>query len=375
MYTQLEQNARRAKNAMSFSDYNPGSATAEYNEYCAQAEEIAQNAKKRLIKQNAPVDRLGRVDYLLQLYKTKKLNWLNELYSNRAKVPSIMISGGSNFPVKAKERQNNKESKLWDENPDYILQKIKGIAYNAKTIYSDDANAVDRIKAKIETLETMPDPYGNKKAEIRRLRGRLLELAPGEFKEEQENITINGAKTYEDIMALWDSGKVSRSQYDTENLSLYFELPLDFYNGKRHYKEFLNFEIDETQQNLIRFDIRIMETVLIPLTDETKYYLIINQISGSGNKAVMYNHLKSLAPKKEEEQAPQETTVTINQESAEIVRNKEITRLQLLFDGKPSAETRSKLKGAGFKWAPSSKAWQRLLNANAEYALTRIIDK
>lgn len=375
MYTQLERNARRAKNAMSFSDYNPGSATAEYNEYCAQAEEIAQNAKERLIQQNAPADRSEKVDYLLQLYKTKKLNWLNELYSNRAKVPSIMISGGSNFPVRAKERQNNKESKLWDENPDYILQKIEGIAYNAKTIYSDEANAVDRIKAKIKTLETMPDPYGNKKAEIRRLRGRLLELAPEEFKEEQENITINGAKTYEDIIALWDSGKVSRSQYDTENRSLYFELPLDFYNGKRHYKEFLNFEIDETQQNLIRFDTRIMETVLIPLTDETKYYLIINQISGSGNKAVIYNHLKSLAPQKEEEQAPQETTVTINQESAEIVRNREIARLQLLFDGKPSEETRSKLKGAGFKWAPSSKAWQRLLNANAEYALTRIIDK
>lgn len=375
MYTQLEQNARRAKNAMSFSDYTPGSATAEYNEYCAQAEEIAQDAKERLIKQNAPTDRLERVDYLLQLYKTKKMNWLNELYSNRAKVPSIMISGGSNFPVRAKERQNNKESKLWDENPDYILQKIEGIAHNAKTIYSDEANAVDRIKAKIKTLETMPDPYGNKKAEIRRLRGRLLELAPGEFKEEQENITINGAKTYEDIIALWDSGKVSRSQYDAENRSLYFELPLDFYNSKRHYKEFLSFEIDETQQNLIRFDARIMETVLIPLTDKQKYFLIINKISGSGNKAVIYNHLKSLAPQKEEEQAPQETTVTINQESAEIVRNREISRLQLLFDGKPSEETRIKLKGAGFKWAPSSKAWQRLLNANAEYALTRIIDK
>ena len=89
MINSLEENARRAKEACSFSDYRPGSATAEYNEYCAEADEIAAKAKARLAKAGAPAERAERVDYLLNLYKSKKLAWLNDLYANRARVPSI----------------------------------------------------------------------------------------------------------------------------------------------------------------------------------------------------------------------------------------------------------------------------------------------
>ena len=98
-FATLEQNARRAKDASSFSDYKPGSATAEYKGYCAEAEEIANRAKARLAKTSAPAERAERVDYLLNLYKSKKLAWLNDLYANRARVPSILITGGPNFPV------------------------------------------------------------------------------------------------------------------------------------------------------------------------------------------------------------------------------------------------------------------------------------
>jgi hypothetical protein len=40
-------------------------------------------------------------------------------------------------------------------------------------------------------------------------------------------------------------------------------------------------------------------------------------------------------------------------------------RLRLVFKGKPSDATRAKLKGNGFKWAPSAGAWQRILTDNA----------
>ncbi|MBS6448087.1 MAG: DUF3560 domain-containing protein, partial [Clostridiales bacterium] len=46
-------------------------------------------------------------------------------------------------------------------------------------------------------------------------------------------------------------------------------------------------------------------------------------------------------------------------EGGEAVANTEENRLQLLFDEKPSEEQRSKLKGWGFRWSPSNKAWQR----------------
>lgn len=377
-FATLEQNARRAKDASSFSDYKPGSATAEYNGYCAEAESIANNAKERLTKKGAPAERFEKVDYLLGLYKSKKLAWMNDLYANRARVPSILITGGSNFPVRAKKKQNAREDSLMEQNPDYILDEIRGIGRNAGTIYSDEGNAVERIKAKIETLKGMPDPYGNKSAEIRRLKERLLQLAPEEFAEQQANITVNGAKSYEEIAALWNTGKIHKSAYDPESPEFYYDLFVDFTDGKRHYKEMISIQVDETGENMQHWNNEKRESEFIPLTDERKYKLIIGQVAGSGNKAVIYKHLESLIPKAQAKTAEVEPesdtaeTVTINGETAKIIRNKDEMRLQLVFDGKPAEKTREILKSNGFRWAPSQTAWQRLLNDNAEYALKRI---
>lgn len=57
----------------------------------------------------------------------------------------------------------------------------------------------------------------------------------------------------------------------------------------------------------------------------------------------------------------------------EVVENAEIMRLQLIFEGKPDAETRATLKRYGFRWAPSNGAWQRQLTNNAKYALDRLV--
>jgi hypothetical protein len=375
----LEQNAKRAKEAISFSDYESGSATAEYLQYCKHAEEIATKTKKQLQKYGAPAERMQKIDYLLSQYKAKKLTWLNSLYANQAKVPSILVAGGSNFPVRAKQKQNAREDALLKQNPDYILDKISGIGRNAGTIYSNDKDAVNRIKSKIAELEAAPrDPWGYNKAEIRRLKERLFALAPEEFKEEQSNITVNGAKTYKDIVALWKKGSKSKAEYDGEAPRWYYNLPLVFYNGKRHYKGFVSIEVDESGENQVSFNIKTMKSELIPLTDTRKYNLIIQEISGSGNKNIMYQYLKSLIPKEESASATNAAkealsdTVTISGEKAQVVRNKEIMRLQLIFDGKPSAETRKTLKANGFRWAPSQTAWQRLLNENSEAALKRL---
>ena len=59
-------------------------------------------------------------------------------------------------------------------------------------------------------------------------------------------------------------------------------------------------------------------------------------------------------------------------ESGEVVANKEVNRLQIVFDEKPEEELRAKLKLNGFKWSHSQNAWQRLLNQNAVRAVKRI---
>ncbi len=57
----------------------------------------------------------------------------------------------------------------------------------------------------------------------------------------------------------------------------------------------------------------------------------------------------------------------------EVVENFDENRLQIVFDGKPSAEVRAELKSNGFRWAPSQEAWQRQLNNGARYAAKRFL--
>lgn len=68
------------------------------------------------------------------------------------------------------------------------------------------------------------------------------------------------------------------------------------------------------------------------------------------------------------------TTATENQ-FFKVVENTELMRLQLIFEGKPDQKIRNILKSNGFKWAPSSSAWQRQLTSNAKYALEQVIDQ
>lgn len=56
-----------------------------------------------------------------------------------------------------------------------------------------------------------------------------------------------------------------------------------------------------------------------------------------------------------------------------VVSNHSADRLQLFFDGKPSAEIISKLKANAFRWSPSNGCWQRQLTNNAILAAKRLL--
>jgi hypothetical protein len=62
-------------------------------------------------------------------------------------------------------------------------------------------------------------------------------------------------------------------------------------------------------------------------------------------------------------------------EGGRVIMNQEENRIQILFDGKPDADIRSELKHAGFRWAPSQGAWQRMLNQNGIYAAKSVTEK
>ena len=95
-------------------------------------------------------------------------------------------------------------------------------------------------------------------------------------------------------------------------------------------------------------------------------YSLTNNNAKIKNTAARIERLKKI------KEAP---TETVESEHFKVVRNTEEVRLQILFEDKPSEETRSILKSHGFRWSPKNMAWQRLLNGNSEYALKTIIDK
>lgn len=58
-----------------------------------------------------------------------------------------------------------------------------------------------------------------------------------------------------------------------------------------------------------------------------------------------------------------------------IVANRDIERLQLIFDGKPAPEIIAELKGAAWNWSPKNGAWQRKITNNAIYSAKSIAAK
>ena len=363
-----EQLAKTSQSLWSFSDYKTGSATESYEKEVEKAYTLAEKVAA------AKPDRLCDALSLAERFSKAYAEWANKGFSIEMMCPSVMICGAGNFPVRKKEKQNSARDKHMCDY-EYItgyLKKIENILYSTEVIRSDDKNAVQKIKDKIAMLETCPDPYGNNKAEIRRLKGRLLQLAPEETKKDIE-ITINGKEaTFENIVAIFNESLPQKSRFSEDEERYYLNIPLCFSNGKRKYNEYLSNEVNEDCTMLSTYGNREnnYQTIWKPLTDNLKFMLIINKISGSGNKAVIYSILKDIIKKPVE----QEEVTEESEEDAlfKVVENTEIMRLQLLFDGIPEASTREVLKKHGFRWSPSNKAWQRLLNDNAKYSLKQI---
>ena len=76
-----------------------------------------------------------------------------------------------------------------------------------------------------------------------------------------------------------------------------------------------------------------------------------------------------------EKQATRETKETRLESGVRLIENAEANRLQLIFEGKPSAEVRAELKSHGFRWAPSEGAWQRQLSNGARHAADCVLRK
>ena len=140
--------ARQARQMWSFSDYVHGSKTAEYR---AQVDECYKIVEK------LPDDLKEKGEALADRYARRLAEWYNRQFSIEMMCPSVMISGGSNFPVRKKEKQNaaqDRHYQLYDE-IQAIPEKIKSILRGTNIIKSGDADAIEQLQAKLAKAEAL----------------------------------------------------------------------------------------------------------------------------------------------------------------------------------------------------------------------------
>lgn len=177
--------ARRANDANSFRDYTPGSATAAYRQMVDQAAELAQQQKSRVDPMHHE-----RIDQLLDTYARRLAENMNNSYAIEARVPSILIAGGGNFPVRKKEKQNAARDRNMEDWQDVqgILDKIRSTGMGG--ISADDPQAVAKLEAKLAKLEVAQETMKGVNAYYRKhgtLEGCTL-LKPEQIKELQEGM-------------------------------------------------------------------------------------------------------------------------------------------------------------------------------------------
>lgn len=216
--------AKRNNDNYSFSDYKEGSATAEYNTVIAEATEKIKNAKTT-VSAEAQI----RLDNLLNKFKSSYANWINKHNANGANHVSWMIAGPSNYNMKKHNRYMASEGKLWAEYNEImdIDSKIHKIIAGDKIIKSDDSNALDKLKAKLEAALKEHEGYkeynknarkegkaklpaymlSNSNQRMRQIKQRIAKLEKLEQEREiakeegNEEIDINGIKIIDNVGA------------------------------------------------------------------------------------------------------------------------------------------------------------------------------
>lgn len=95
-------------------------------------------------------------------------------------------------------------------------------------------------------------------------------------------------------------------------------------------------------------------------------------LTNNNNKIKRWaDRVKLLEAKQHNAETKGNTTTTHN--GVEVIYNREIDRLQLIYPGKPDTDTITKLKKNGFRWSPSNKAWQRQLTNNAVTGARKVL--
>lgn len=148
-----EASARMAHEMMSFSNYEEGSKTREYQGYVNKAYDLADR-----VAEERP-EEAERAYKLAERYSRKMAENINASSHIGCMCPSVMISGAGNFPVKKKEKQNAAADRNYQQFNEIqgILSKIEGILSGKGIIKSDDERAIEKLEEKLEGLKELQE--------------------------------------------------------------------------------------------------------------------------------------------------------------------------------------------------------------------------
>lgn len=183
-----EELARRAKTMTSYFDYVPGSATERYCHAVDEAASLAEEQKRKV----DPIHH-ERIDRLLDTYARRLAENINQSNAITARVPSILISGGGNFPVRQKEKQNRAADANMAEwrQIQGLLDKIRGAG--TAGISADDPEAVQKLQAKLKGLEQVQEKMKAVNAYYRK--NKTLDGCPQLFAEEIEKLKASMSRS------------------------------------------------------------------------------------------------------------------------------------------------------------------------------------
>lgn len=181
-YTINEDTARRAKQMRSFDDYCEGSATWQYRNRCDEAAALAEQVKTERCKTAAQRE---HIDSLLNRYCKVLAEAINKDNEIGTRCPSVMISGGGNFPVAKKEKQ----IAAWKKNEErygYADSILSQIRYYSAVVKSDDPEALPVLKAQLDELTAMQEKMKAVNAYYRK--NKTLDDCPDLLPEERKEI-------------------------------------------------------------------------------------------------------------------------------------------------------------------------------------------
>lgn len=340
-YEISEETARRAQESFSFRDYSPGSATAEYRAAVDAAAELAEQHKARVSSYYH-----DRIDAALDRYAKRLAEWTNAHNRNIASCPSVLISGASNFPVNKKRKQNAREDSLWQEYREIEAIRDKITQIGTGPVELTDPHAREILQDKLEKLQ----------------------------KQHEHAKTVNAHwrkhKTFRGLPGVTDE---SAAKLDAQMEELNRRFP--------HSQPYPDYELTSLRDKIKRTKARLADLdqleTLRAAQAAHKTEPVVDGAHDVPPAAAGQNAAKKPSPSGEggarsvTDEGRDPTTIPFD--GGTIYRNAELNRLQILFDSIPDADTRSALKGDGFRWSPKNQAWQRQLTPNAERAARRIL--